>query len=101
MKCHVYSIGSQLNGIIEKILRNIYYDKTKENKYVNSKNATLHNLISSKEVIDVLAQNNCDCLDYYLLNRNGVGKNLRNIFLEIFLLILFARQFHQHIRYFF
>lgn len=80
MKWHVYSIGSQLNGIIEKILRNIYYDKTKENKYINSKNATLHNLISSKEVMEVLGQNNCDCLDYYLLNRNGVGENLRNIF---------------------
>lgn len=76
----VYSIETQLCGIIEKTLRNIFYDKAKENKYVNSKFATLGNLITSDEVIDVIGKNNCDCIEYYLLDRNGVGKNLRNIF---------------------
>ena len=76
----VYSIETQLCGIIEKTLRNIFYDKAKVNKYVNSKFATLGNLITSDEVIDVIGKNNCDCIEYYLLDRNGVGKNLRNIF---------------------
>lgn len=76
----VYSIETQLCGIIEKILRNVFYDKIKENKYVNSKSATLSNLLSSSELIDVIGKNNCDCIQYYLLDCNGIGKNLRNIF---------------------
>lgn len=76
----VYSIETQLCGIIEKILRNVFYDKIKENKYVNSKSATLSNLLSSPELIDVIGKNNCDCIQYYLLDCNGIGKNLRNSF---------------------
>lgn len=76
----VYSIQSLLCGIIEKTLRNVFYDKTKENKYVNSKNATLGSLVSSEEVIEVIGKNNCSCIEYYLLDRNGVGKNTRNDF---------------------
>lgn len=76
----VYSISSQLHGIIEKILRNIYYDKTKENKYVSIKYAMLHNLVTSPEIIEVIGGNNCDCIDYYLLDCNGVGKKTRNDF---------------------
>ena len=76
----VYSITSQLHGIIEKVLRNIYYDKTKENKYVSSKYAMLHNLVTSQEIIEVIGENNCDCIKYYLLDCNGVGKKTRNDF---------------------
>ena len=76
----VYSITSQLHGIIEKVLRNIYYDKTKENKYVSSKYAMLHNLVTSQEIIEVIGENNCDCIEYYLLDCNGVGKKTRNDF---------------------
>lgn len=79
-KLLVYSIETQLCGIIEKILRNVFYDKIKENKYVNSKSATLSNLLSSPELIDVIGKNNCDCIQYYLLDCNGIGKNLRNSF---------------------
>lgn len=76
----IYSISSQLHGIIEKILRYIYYDKTKENKYVSSKYAVLHNLVVSPEIIEVIGENNCACIDYYLLNCNGIGKKTRNDF---------------------
>jgi len=76
----VYSIQNQLSGIIEKTLRNVFYEKTKENKYVNSKNATLGSLVTSEEVIEVIGKNNCNCIEYYLLDRNGVGKNTRNDF---------------------
>lgn len=76
----IYSISSQLHAIIEKILRYIYYDKTKENKYVSSKHAVLHNLVASPEVIEVIGENNCACIDYYLLNCNGIGKKTRNDF---------------------
>lgn len=76
----IYSISSQLHGIIEKILRYMYYDKTKENKYVSSKHVVLHNLVASPEIIEVIGENNCACIDYYLLNCNDIGKKTRNDF---------------------
>lgn len=79
-KWFAYSLCIQINGIIEKTLRNIYYENIKENKYVNSGNATLNYLLSSDEIKKVIGENNCDCLDYYLLNHKGIGKKLRNDF---------------------
>ena len=65
------SAGSYLGDILIELANilgaNIYYDKTKENKYVSSKYAMLHNLVTSQEIIEVIGENNCDCIEYYLL----------------------------------
>lgn len=76
----IYCIETQLCGIIEKILRNVFYEKTKEDKYINVKNATLGSLLESKEIVEVIGKNNCKCIQYYLLNCDGVGRNSRNDF---------------------
>ena len=80
IKWLIYCIETQVCGIMEKILRNVFYEKTKEDKYINAKNATLGSLLASKEIVEVIGKNNCKCLEYYLLNCDGVGKNSRNDF---------------------
>lgn len=76
----IYGIENLLCGIIEKTLRNIFYEKTKENRYVNSHDVTLGSLLNSEEVRNEVGQENCNCFEYFLLNRRGVGKNNRNDF---------------------
>jgi hypothetical protein len=76
----IYGLENLLCGIIEKTLRNIFYELTKEEKYTNISTINLGYLLGTIEVIDIIGLYNSHCLEYYLLNRNGVGQNNRNDF---------------------
>lgn len=79
-KLYIYNSEMLLCGILEKILRNMYYESTKNEKYVKKENATLGYLLRSEEIKNILGEFNCKSLEFYLLNYNGIGHNNRNIF---------------------
>ena len=80
MKWTIYGIENLLCGIIEKILRNVYYELTKEEKMLSFSDVVLHSLVTEPGLIKIFGKYNCACLEYYLLSRQGIGKNHRNIF---------------------
>lgn len=80
IKWRIYCIELLLCGLIEKTLRNVYYELTKSERCLVSSEMVLSNLLKSEEVIREIGDTNCKCLEYYLLDKNGVGKNNRNIF---------------------
>ncbi len=79
-KYFIYSLENLLCGVIEKTLRNLYFESSKEEKYTNILSISLNFLLKSSEVIEVIGEYNANCIEYYLLNRHGVGQNTRNDF---------------------
>lgn len=81
VKWKIYATEMLLCGIIEKLLRNIYYEKTKNEKYVSFDSLTIGSLVKIKEVKNEIGEFNCQCLEYYLSKRAGnIGNNNRNDF---------------------
>lgn len=81
MKWKIYATEMLLCGIIEKLLRNVYYEKTKNEKYVNFDSLSIKSLVIKEELKNELGEFNCQCLEYYLSKRNGnIGNNNRNDF---------------------
>lgn len=81
IKWKIYATEMLLCGIIEKLLRNIYYEKTKNEKFVSFDSLTIGSLIKTKELKSEMGEFNCLCLEYYLSKREGnIGNNNRNDF---------------------
>ena len=81
IKWKIYATEMLLCGIIEKLLRNIYYEKTKNEKFVSFDSLTIGSLIKIKELKSEIGEFNCWCLEYYLSKREGnIGNNNRNDF---------------------
>ncbi len=74
----MYKVQTCLCGLIEKMMRTIYLKQNLGSKFINENAITLSNSI--KDLSTIFDDIDLDFLEYIFLPRNGVGKNIRNIF---------------------
>ncbi len=65
-------------GVLEKIIRELYYEKIQVKKYVPKSKLTLESIFMDEEIDDILGQANKKAFQYFLTSDNFVGNNLRN-----------------------
>lgn len=65
-------------GVLEKIIRELYYEKIQVKKYVPKSKLTLESIFMDEEIDGILGQANKKAFQYFLTSDNFVGNNLRN-----------------------
>lgn len=78
-KYAVFALISFVSGLIEKYFRCMYKALIKDSRYVDVTTLRLKNILDDNEFKEYINKENSDCFEYYLLKRDGVGLNIRNI----------------------
>lgn len=73
-----YNVIHLIVGVLEKIIRELYYEKIQVKKYVPKSKLTLESIFMDEEIDDILGQANKKAFQYFLTSDNFVGNNLRN-----------------------
>lgn len=78
-KFSTFSLISFVSGLMEKYCRCMYKTIVKDKIYIDESSLKLKNILDDKEFQNHLNKDNTDCIEYFLLKRNKVGLNIRNI----------------------
>lgn len=73
-----YNVLHLVIGVFEKIIRELFYEYIKEDKYVPYSKLTLESILNSIEAETLFGQCNIRLFQYYLTSYEHVGNNLRN-----------------------